>query len=80
MVKFTSTSANAGEHYWDFGDGNTSTEQNPTHQYPAAGTYIVNLTVKDSNYNYYNTTIQSVVVPGITTDKIGVFPEWRLES
>ena len=28
---------------WDFGDGNTSTEANPTHTYAAAGFYKVNL-------------------------------------
>jgi PKD repeat protein len=28
---------------WDFGDGNTSTEQNPEHSYAAAGNYVVNL-------------------------------------
>lgn len=30
---------------WDFGDGNTSTAQNPTHIYAALGTYNVSLTV-----------------------------------
>jgi len=30
---------------WDFGDGNTSTEQNPSHTYDEAGDYIVNLTI-----------------------------------
>ncbi|MDX1910021.1 MAG: PKD domain-containing protein [Saprospiraceae bacterium] len=30
---------------WDFGDGNTSTEQNPTHTYAQDGFYIVTLTV-----------------------------------
>lgn len=41
---------------WDFGDGNTSTLQNPSHSYSTDGTYTVNLTVTDddgatSNYN-----------------------------
>ncbi|MCP3979095.1 MAG: PKD domain-containing protein [bacterium] len=30
---------------WDFGDGGTSTLQNPTHIYQASGTYTVSLTV-----------------------------------
>ncbi len=33
---------------WDFGDGNTSTQQNPTHQYAANGTYTVKLKVMNS--------------------------------
>jgi len=33
---------------WDFGDGNTSTQQNPTHTYAADGTYTVTLTVWDN--------------------------------
>ena len=32
---------------WDFGDGNTSSEQSPTHQYPNGGTFTVTLTVTD---------------------------------
>ncbi|WP_299594813.1 S8 family serine peptidase [uncultured Microbulbifer sp.] len=32
---------------WDFGDGNTSSAQNPAHSYAAAGTYTVVLTVTD---------------------------------
>jgi PKD repeat protein len=34
--------------FWDFGDGTTSSLQNPTHTYPANGTYLVCLTVTDS--------------------------------
>jgi chitodextrinase len=36
---------------WDFGDGATSTEQNPTHTYASAGTYRVTLTVTDDGRN-----------------------------
>ncbi|WP_196139567.1 S8 family serine peptidase [Aliikangiella sp. G2MR2-5] len=32
---------------WDFGDGNTSSEQNPTHLYASSGNYVVVLTVSD---------------------------------
>jgi gliding motility-associated-like protein len=34
--------------FWDFGDGNTSTSQNPLHNYLAAGAYNVQLVVNSS--------------------------------
>jgi len=34
---------------WDFGDGNSSFDQNPTHQYPNPETYTVSLTVTDND-------------------------------
>ncbi len=34
---------------WDFGDGSTSTEQNPTHTYTSSDEYLVILTVTDEN-------------------------------
>ena len=34
---------------WDFGDGQTSTEQNPTHVYAQDGTYTVTLTVTEAD-------------------------------
>ena len=50
---------------WEFGDGNTSTNQNPTHQYANAGIYIVNLTVTDINgcQGYYSDTIVVDTLP-----------------
>jgi PKD repeat protein len=48
-ISFTdqSTAANAtvNSWQWDFGDGNTSTVQNPSHTYAAAGPYTVTLKV-----------------------------------
>ncbi len=34
---------------WDFGDGATSTEQNPSHTYSTGGAYTVSLTVTDDD-------------------------------
>jgi PKD repeat protein len=34
---------------WDFGDGNTSTNPNPTHTYAEAGNYTVSLTITRSD-------------------------------
>ena len=42
-LTFTNTSTNANSYLWDFGDGNTSTEANPTHVYTQSGTYEITL-------------------------------------
>jgi serine protease len=34
-----------GSYDWDFGDGGSSTAQNPSHQYTGAGTYTVSLSI-----------------------------------
>jgi PKD repeat protein len=48
-VQFTDASAGGPTAWsWDFGDGGTSTAQNPSHVYTAAGTYTVKLTASNS--------------------------------
>ena len=42
-VNFSNTSTNAISWMWDFGDGVTSTVQNPSHIYSTAGDYTVKL-------------------------------------
>jgi spore germination protein YaaH/PKD repeat protein len=40
---FSNTSNNATSYLWYFGDGNTSTDQSPWHDYTASGTYTVSV-------------------------------------
>jgi len=48
-VNFTNTSENAESYSWDFGDGESSTEENPVHTYAEAGTYDVVLTATNKD-------------------------------
>lgn len=41
IVLFNNTSQNADTYLWDFGDGVTTTDENPWHGYSAIGTYTV---------------------------------------
>ncbi len=47
-VNFTNTSTDATSYSWDFGDGSSSTEENPAHTYDDGGTYFVELTAINS--------------------------------
>ncbi len=48
-VDFTNESTVTGSYFWDFGDGNTSSDENPSHDYASKGEYYVTLTVTTSN-------------------------------
>lgn len=50
---------------WDFGDGTTSNQQNPTHVYSNAGNYTVTLTV--TNASGSNSTNSSITVNSLPT-------------
>ena len=61
---FTDQSIGADEWNWDFGDGNTSTVQNPVHVYAAPGIYNVTLLVRNytTGCSYSKTRTEQVVV------------------
>lgn len=63
-VIFNSNSANGNSYLWDFGDGATSTDVNPSHLYLGPGDYIVTLVVSDSNGCFTPDTVEIVVFIG----------------
>ncbi|HYG51528.1 MAG TPA: M14 family zinc carboxypeptidase, partial [Flavobacteriales bacterium] len=63
-VDFTDLTGGASGWAWDFGDGGTSTLQNPSYTYSASGTYTVTLTTTNCmgtdaeiKVNYINVTV-----------------------
>ena len=61
-VKFTNTSTDADHYQWEFGDGLTSTEVNPTHSYSKEGTYTVKLTAYSANNKKSNSYTETITV------------------
>ena len=59
-LSVNSMSTLATNYHWNFGDGTTSTDQNPTHQYPQPGTYTVEL-IASSDCNSDTLTAEIVV-------------------
>ena len=53
---------------WNFGDGNTSTSQNPTHAFSVAGQYHVTLTVSQSATGWTSTATIIIVVSNEATN------------
>lgn len=48
-ANFTNLSTNADSYVWDFGDGESSTELDPTHVFPYGGNYTTVLTAVNAN-------------------------------
>jgi gliding motility-associated-like protein len=60
QVSFTDESLQPQTWLWNFGDGNTSTAQNPVHTYAAFGTYNVSLTVTNGTCSH--TRVNQVIL------------------
>jgi len=77
-VKFVDGSSIASgsikSYFWNFGDGGTSTAQNPSHNYANAGTYTVTLTVVSNNgcasVKVQNITIYALPVPNYVANPV----------
>ena len=72
IVDFTDQSTNNPTHYqWDFGDGNASTQQNPSHTYNYGDKFTVTLNVSNSYDSSWAT--QDIAV----ADNMGTFTDTR---
>ena len=80
-VSFENVSQDAQSYFWDFGDGTTSTAENPVHSYTSIGTYNIILIVEGSD-NCSDAIIKTIEVIESTTSisndhegfKISVYP------
>ncbi len=81
-IQFTDKSTDDGQivsRRWEFGDGTTSTEQNPKKKYTQPGTFKVKLTVRD-NDGAESTTEKSITVKPSSRPVVGVFPNPARDS
>ncbi len=79
---FVNTSYGANNFLWDFGDGTTSTDQNPWHQYDSAGYYTVSLIAMNDTLSadtmimqdYIHVINATTINNNLQDNKIGIFP------
>jgi len=72
-VEFSNSSVRYNTSLWDFGDGNTSTDENPVHTYTTAGAYDVTLSVvgdggTDTNVLSSYINVSDVQTPAFVID------------
>lgn len=61
-VNFINQSIDAAAYWWNFGNGNTSNQANPTNTYFLSGNYTVTMAAKDSNCNYWDTATYQLTI------------------
>ena len=80
-AEFNNTSLAGQSFQWDFGDGTTSTDINPTHLYPVAGTYTITLIANDpGTCNLTDTTRQTITVANNPTANFNFSPATPIEN
>ncbi|MFW6226701.1 MAG: PKD domain-containing protein [Bacteroidota bacterium] len=67
VFTFTDASTGANAWIWDFGDGNSSEEQNPDHTYASEGDYQVSLYITNNLQSWDTITKTVTAAVGVTT-------------
>ena len=81
-IDFTNNSMNGIAWQWNFGDGNSSNEENPSHTFAVPGEYVVSLTTVDSNgcsaSTYSTILVEESTISNTSSilqiDKVVVYP------
>ena len=75
MLEFHNTSqriSDSTSFFWDFGDGTTSTEENPYHTFSHSGTYTITLVARDAgSCNFADTAYRELVVLSNSNNVLG---------
>lgn len=66
-VQFNNNSSGSSGYTWDFGDGNTSTDSSPSHNYLQNGSYDVQL-IANNDDNCQDTITQAILIEGLSTE------------
>ena len=85
FIKLTNTSTEAISYRWDLGDGNSSTEKEPTIAYSKSGTYTIALATTSStgrqrvatqSIKILDCVLKTITISGFKWNYIGEVPSW----
>jgi len=79
-INFNNLSSNYENLTWNFGDGTTSTANNPTHQYSSPGNYTVTLTVYSNSGCLIDSISQNIDIVFTDVNEIRQNQELIIES
>ena len=83
LVSFQNVSSTPGGaiYLWDFGDGNTSFLENPTHNYSAPGIYEIVLVVSDiTSCNISDTIVKQIYILSNSSDTLNMLEKCLNEN
>ncbi len=73
VIKFSNTTENGESYEWDFGDGEKSSDKEPSHTYNKRGEYSIKMIAKSKSGKKADTTSQKIKVSGDIDKILGTF-------